>query len=867
MPLIPRTQAVVHAPGCRAGTLLALLLSTVVPTLSAQELVPGGATWRFFRGTQEPTPGPGGEPTADWTLPGFDDSSWELGVSGIGFGSEVEEALLGTVLSDMREAYLTVYLRKTFDVEEAAAVSGLVLEIDYDDGFACFINGVEVARASMFPGPNAYDQVAAANHEVGQPERFEIPATVLVDGENVIAIQGHNVNLGSSDFALVPSLLTTASCPNQAPTAVVEVEGAELIGNVAVVDLVDGVAEVVLDGALSSDGDGGAQSLSFRWSKSSGPDGDVIEAPEASSTRVTVTRRGDYVYTLEVSDGQSCQSMAQASVVLRVPCDNQPPTAAIAVTGAEPEDAGSYRVSLTAGTATVTLDGSNSGDGDGGTQTLSFAWRKLSGPEGDVVVAADAAVTEVSFTSSGVYTYQLTTDDAAACDNTATASVAINVLGPTPSSEALVELGAVWRYFVAREAPPEDWHEPAFDAMAWPSGPTNIGYGDFVHATTLERTGDFLTVYFRHQFEVVDMSMFASLALEVDYDDGFSAYLNGVEIARANLPPRADFLTTATSAHEGGITEFFDVSAALGDLRNGINTLAVEVHNVHQVSSDLSFNLRLAASDSEEPPPPEPSVFFKLADGSASVGSVVEVPFSVRSDRPSSGFSYSINFDEGVLEAIGATPLFERPDGSPYQFQVFEFNNDNATPGEHGLDEGFAVGAAVISLSDTFNVLPAREDVQVLAFEFRVREDAPPVETELRFEDGGIGSGGEVRNSLIAGGQEVTPEHAGSFILVSSIVNIVPDATPFRRGDANSDSNVDLTDAVTLLNFLFVLGDAPTCVDAGDVNDDGVLDISDPMRLLFALTGVSTLPGPELGQCGSDLTDDRLRCAGDTLCE
>src|SRR4030095_13920324 len=50
---------------------------------------------------------------------------------------------------------------------------------------------------------------------------------------------------------------------------------------------------------------------------------------------------------------------------------------------------------------------------------------------------------------------------------------------------------------------------------------------------------------------------------------------------------------------------------------------------------------------------------------------------------------------------------------------------------------------------------------------------------------------------------------------------------PFRRGDANSDAILDLSDAIFTLASLFSGGPAPACEDAADSNDDGTLDISD----------------------------------------
>jgi len=85
---------------------------------------------------------------------------------------------------------------------------------------------------------------------------------------------------------------------------------------------------------------------------------------------------------------------------------------------------------------------------------------------------------------------------------------------------------------------------------------------------------------------------------------------------------------------------------------------------------------------------------------------------------------------------------------------------------------------------------------------------------------------------------------------------------PFRRGDADGDGDVDITDALALLNSLFRDAALPPCPDAADANDDGDVDISDALTILLRLFGgIGELPPPS-GTCGFDRTDDALSCGG-----
>jgi hypothetical protein len=85
------------------------------------------------------------------------------------------------------------------------------------------------------------------------------------------------------------------------------------------------------------------------------------------------------------------------------------------------------------------------------------------------------------------------------------------------------------------------------------------------------------------------------------------------------------------------------------------------------------------------------------------------------------------------------------------------------------------------------------------------------------------------------------------------------DASPdFRRGDCDSSAEIDLTDAVYLLNNLFLGGPPPTCPDACDSNDDGSADISDASYLLNYLFLGGEPPLAPGTSCGQDPTPDDL---------
>lgn len=83
--------------------------------------------------------------------------------------------------------------------------------------------------------------------------------------------------------------------------------------------------------------------------------------------------------------------------------------------------------------------------------------------------------------------------------------------------------------------------------------------------------------------------------------------------------------------------------------------------------------------------------------------------------------------------------------------------------------------------------------------------------------------------------------------------------TTFVRGNTNNDLRIDLSDAVAILNFLFLgIPAAAPCRDALDCNDDGKIDLSDPIfELAFLFQGGAPIPAP-YPDAGLDPTPDSL---------
>ncbi|HLU50340.1 MAG TPA: HYR domain-containing protein, partial [Planctomycetota bacterium] len=88
---------------------------------------------------------------------------------------------------------------------------------------------------------------------------------------------------------------------------------------------------------------------------------------------------------------------------------------------------------------------------------------------------------------------------------------------------------------------------------------------------------------------------------------------------------------------------------------------------------------------------------------------------------------------------------------------------------------------------------------------------------------------------------------------IFEVTVLCTDDASFRRGDANADGRVDLSDALFSLGALFLGGSAHSCPDAGDTNDDNKIDITDPIAVLqFLFVGGAPPASPGHATCGLD---------------
>jgi len=184
-------------------------------------------------------------------------------------------------------------------------------------------------------------------------------------------------------------------------------------------------------------------------------------------------------------------------------------------------------------------------------------------------------------------------------------------------ANTLVPENAGKRAIVPIDTISENWKGGGdFDDSAWlvSTGGTGgvgfertMGFEDFISLNLLEQMyARNATCYVRIPF-IIDAN-YTSLTLNVRYDDGFVAYINGVEVARRNFNGTPAWNSRASSSHSDSVAVLFesiDITDFLNVLQQGDNLLAIHAMNSSTTSSDFLISAELLATgdDSDDSGP------------------------------------------------------------------------------------------------------------------------------------------------------------------------------------------------------------------------------------------------------------------------
>jgi len=192
-----------------------------------------------------------------------------------------------------------------------------------------------------------------------------------------------------------------------------------------------------------------------------------------------------------------------------------------------------------------------------------------------------------------------------------TPKIETEFLAASPSNGIFIDVGDTWQYLPGWSEPPSNWQMIDFDDSTWFSGPTSIGYGDGDYATDLSlitrpiqndgtpilvqrvdrqsgmiladlASGDSGSVFMRRVFTHNHSILPTRLTLEVNYEGGFVAYLDGQEVARRGLGESGSPISydTLAAGQESSNPEIIELNKYVTQLVSGTNVLAIQAHSV-----------------------------------------------------------------------------------------------------------------------------------------------------------------------------------------------------------------------------------------------------------------------------------------------
>ena len=269
--------------------------SVAPPPPATATLLAPGATWSYRADGQDLG-------TA-WRMPGFDTAGWASGPAELGWGDGGEATVIPT-------GAVTQYFVAHVDVANPGLYRTVTIGLQRDDGAAVYVNGVEAARDNLPAGPLTAATLAS-DFTFGADEsvfhELQVPASLLVPGDNTIAVELHQADTDNGDASFDLQLVGRAGLEDNAPST-----------PVPAVNGVDSSSATIAWPASTDD----TNVIGYLVRR----DGALVEFTTATSfTDVGLTPNSTHVYEVRAVDSSGNVS-ASGLVTANIPGPNEPPT-------------------------------------------------------------------------------------------------------------------------------------------------------------------------------------------------------------------------------------------------------------------------------------------------------------------------------------------------------------------------------------------------------------------------------------------------------------------------------------------------------------------------------------------------------------
>jgi hypothetical protein len=568
-----------------------------------------------------------------WQQPGFSDTNWASGLGSLGFedtaatATSLANAGAGTntiiPLAPSGGRY-TVYFRTHFSNSFPSTNVTLTFSNRIDDGAVYYLNGAEIFRLGITAAqdPVTYTTFATSTEATTLQVTNIVNPPSLEIGDNVLAVEVHQTANTSADLILAVALSgANAFAPK------IDYSRSSLSNR-----LVQQCRSTTLSVAAS-----GSPPPRYQWLK----DGQSIPGETNATFIIANMQAGDASnYSVDVCNPLGCTNSTPDTIVSYV-ADQQPPSLVsavgnevmtnITVTFSEPIDTNNLA------TLNFTLFDTNTG--------MSLAIVGVTAPSLNTLLLQTAP-------RDPSHGYLLTFSGIQ--DRCVGNAMGFTTVPVSTFLQPLIPLtgNSLWKYEQSGTDLGTAWTSPAYNDSNW-----LMGAGTFdakrTNATsplplcrpfiptnnqpvrtclTLSNTtasAQLPTYYFRKDFNFTGNPSGAILRLVSLIDDAAVVYLNGVEILRLGFGTGTiGYNTPSVRTVTEAAFETNDVPAP--SLRDGLNTLAVEVHQVNLTSSDVTFGLNVRKFSPTPTPaaPPEliaqPQSLAIAPGGNANLSVVVD---------------------------------------------------------------------------------------------------------------------------------------------------------------------------------------------------------------------------------------------------
>lgn len=245
---------------------------------------------------------------------------------------------------------------------------------------------------------------------------------------------------------------------------------------------------------------------------------------------------------------------------------------------------------------------------------------------------------------------------------------------------------------------------------------------------------------------------------------------------------------------------------------------------------------------------------LKVLPTSATPGGTVSSTVVVTHDLPMQGFQVAVSYDNSILTFDSVTTnntdlvTLLSPNGVEFSTPT---SDASIAPGL-----GWAAFGAIFDFQFPFtqHTLPGGTEQSLVHFSFDSANSPALVGTSTTITlENGMGSP-PLFNILTITGSSVLPDR------IDGTVDFI-DSPLFRRGDPNQDGQVNLADAIFLIQYLFNDGPAPACLSAASSNGDNLADLSDAIFLIQYNFNDGSPPPSPFPACGAAPGTDTLGCS------